>query len=53
MLMGLLLPSLVSEACQMSISAWYPLNAIGWLVEAATLLEITTKLVEDTRPTWI
>ena len=31
----------------MSTSARYPLNATGWLVQVATLLEITNQLVND------
>ena len=46
MLMGLLLliGRLVSEACLTFMSAWV---ATGWLVQATTLLEITTRLVDD------
>ena len=44
MLMRLLLLRLVSEACQMSTSVQV---AIGWLVQATTLLENTTRLVDD------
>ena len=36
-----------SEACQTSTSAQVSLNATGWLVQATTLLEIATRLVDD------
>ena len=39
---------LVSEACQsLQVPVGCPLNATGWLLPAATLLEITTSLISD------
>ena len=46
MLMGLLLLRIVSEALRQRVLRC-SLNATGWLIQAATLMEITTQLVND------
>ena len=43
--MGLLLLRLVSEACQTFTSAWVFMNTTGWLLQAATMLKITTQMI--------
>ena len=49
MLTGLIFLRLVSEACQMSTSAWVSIKCHWWAftLQAVTLLEITTQLVDD------